>query len=70
MARTLGDGGWSWFGDPRAVHFAGRERKTYVGWVDREGAVVVASFDHRSRHVERTVLKRGLSVDDHNSPGC
>lgn len=69
MARTLGDGGWSWFGDPRAVHFAGRRRKTYVGWVDREGAVTVASFDHRSRHVERAVLRRGLSVDDHNSPG-
>jgi hypothetical protein len=69
MARTIGDGGWSWFGDPRAVHFAGRRRKTYVGWVDRRGAVIVASFDHRSRHVERAVLKRGLSVDDHNSPG-
>lgn len=69
MARTLGNGGWSWFGDPRAVHFAGRRRRTYVGWVDREGAVVVASVDHRSRHVSHTVLRRGLSVDDHNSPG-
>jgi hypothetical protein len=43
VARTVGDGGWSWFGDPRAVYFAGRHR--------------------------RTVLKRGLSIDDHNSPG-
>ena len=25
--------------------------------------------DHRSRDVERFVLRRGLSVDDHNSPG-
>jgi hypothetical protein len=69
VARTLGDGGWSWFGDPRAVFFAGLHRRTYVGWVSRAGEVVVASFDHRSRHVERFVLRRGLSVDDHNSPG-
>ena len=51
------------------MHLAGRRRQTYVGWVSRAGEVVVASFDHRSRHVERFVLKRGLSVDDHNSPG-
>jgi len=69
VARALGDGGWSWFGDPRAVFFAGLHRRTYAGWVSRDGEVVVASFDHRSRHVERTVLRRGLSVDDHNSPG-
>ena len=70
MARTLGDGGWSWFGDPRAVFFAGLHRSTYVGWVSRAGEVVIASFDYRSRHVERFVLRRGLSVDDHNnSPG-
>jgi BNR repeat-containing family member len=69
VARTLGDGGWSWFGDPRAVYFAGRHRRTYVGWIDRGGDLTVASFDHRSRRVQRAVLRRGLSVDDHNSPG-
>ena len=65
----VGDGGWSWFGDPRAVYFSGRHRRTYVGWVSREGNLMVASFDHRSRHIERFVLRYGLSVDDHNSPG-
>ncbi|MEA2193487.1 MAG: hypothetical protein QOI73_3608 [Solirubrobacteraceae bacterium] len=69
MARELGDGGWCWFGDPRAVHFKGRHRRTYVGWVSRDGEITVASFDHATRHVERFVLERGLSVDDHNSPG-
>ena len=69
MARTVGDGGWSWFGDPRAVFFAGRHRRTYVGWVSRDGRVMVASFDHGSRHIERFVLRRGVSVDDHHSPG-
>jgi hypothetical protein len=69
VARALGDGGWSWFGDPRAVFHAGRHRRTYVGWVSRSGDVTVASFDHASRHLERFVLRAGLSVDDHNSPG-
>ena len=69
MARALGDGGWSWFGDPRAVFHAGRHRRTYVGWVSRDGEITVASFDHATRHLERVVLRRGLSVDDHNSPG-
>jgi BNR repeat-containing family member len=69
VAITLGDGGWSWFGDPRAVFHAGRHRRTYAGWVSREGDITVASFDHATRDVERAVLRRGLSVDDHNSPG-
>ncbi|CAN5476520.1 hypothetical protein BH20ACT17_BH20ACT17_02700 [soil metagenome] len=69
MSRVVGDGGWSWFGDPRAVYFAGRHRRTYIGWTSRDGEVMIASFDHRSRHIERFVLKRGLSVDDHRSPG-
>jgi len=69
VARELGDGGWCWFGDPRAIHFAGRHRRTYAGWVSRDGEILVASFDHRTRHLERHTLRRGLSVDDHNSPG-
>jgi len=69
VARALGDGGWSWFGDPRAIFHAGRYRRTYVGWVSRDGELTVASFDHVSRHVERFVLRSGLGVDDHGSPG-
>ena len=69
MARSLGDGAWCWFGDPRALFFAGRHRRTYVGWVSRAGEIMVASLDHRTRRLEYFVLERGLSVDDHNSPG-
>src|SRR3954447_22133508 len=69
MARTLGEGAWSWFADPRAGYFSGRHRRTSVGWIDRDGDVVVASFDHDSRTVERAVLRRDLGVDDHNNPG-
>jgi hypothetical protein len=38
--QPIGDGAWSWFGDPRAVTHNGR---TYVGWVDHEGDIKVSS---------------------------
>ena len=28
---------WSWFGDPRAVYHEGAHRRTYTGWVSRDG---------------------------------
>jgi hypothetical protein len=67
-ARTLGPGGWSWFGDPRAVYHAGKHRRTYTGWIDRAGNVVVASIDHDSGAIARATLHKGLGVDDHNNP--
>ena len=32
-------GAWSWFGDPRAVYHEGAHRRTYTGWVSRDGSV-------------------------------
>jgi hypothetical protein len=64
----LGPGGWCWFTDPRALYFAGRRRRTYVGWISRAGDLVVASFDHATRRVQRAVLHRDLGADDHNNP--
>ena len=66
--KTLGDGGWSWFADPRAVYHEGRFRRTYVGWVDRSGAARVASYDHDSGAFVEKVLRSDLGVDDHNNP--
>ena len=68
MARKIGDGGWCWFADPRAVYHAGRHRRTYIGWVDRRGEIMVGSFDHATNRIERAVLHRGFSVDDHHNP--
>ena len=53
---------------PRAVSHGGRHRRTYVGWIDRDGDLVVASFDHGTRRVESGVLHRDLGTDDHNCP--
>jgi hypothetical protein len=61
----LGDGAWSWFGDPRAVFHEGR---TYVGWVDLEGDIKVSSYDHTTGHRVTAVLQARLNRDDHANP--
>ena len=65
---TVGSGAWSWFGDPRAVYHEGRHRRTYVGWIDGDGDVRVASVDSDTGARRVAVLKRGLGRDDHNDP--
>ena len=59
-------GAWCWFGDPRAIYHDGR---TYAGWVDRDGYVVVGMRD--GSHVVRRRLARMSEPgarDDHDSP--
>lgn len=65
---TLGDGGWCWFGDPRAVTYTGEHTRTYVGWVDREGDITVSSYDHGGGTRSLAVLHVALERDDHASP--
>src|SRR5829696_6312587 len=66
--RSLGGGAWSWFADPRAVHYEGAHNRTYVSWIDRLGGVRVASYDHATRVRTTIVLHWNLGVDDHNNP--
>jgi hypothetical protein len=61
-------GAWSWFGDPRAVYHEGAHRRTYTGWVSRDGSVQVASFDHDTGQRTIATLKARLQIDDHNNP--
>ena len=63
--RPVGDGAWSWFGDPRAVTHDGR---TYVGWVDQQGDVKVSSYDHATGDRVTAVLQARLNQDDHANP--
>lgn len=65
---TLGSGAWSWFSDPRAIYHVGRRRKTYTGWIDGQGSVVVASLDRDTGERRTRVLKREMQRDDHNNP--
>jgi PKD repeat protein len=64
----IGDGAWSWFGDPRAVTYTGVHSRTYAGWVDRDGDVMVSSFDHATRERVTAVLASRLNRDDHANP--
>jgi PKD repeat protein len=64
-AHPIGDGAWSWFGDPRAITHDGR---TYVGWVDQEGDVKVSSYDHATGERVTAVLQARLNQDDHANP--
>ena len=61
----LGDGAWSWFGDPRAVT---HDNVTYVGWVDREGDIKVSSHDHATGERVTAQLAARLNRDDHANP--
>jgi hypothetical protein len=60
-----GTGAWCWFADPRAVQYAGQ---SYVGWLDADGNVVVASYDAAGRRSHTTIVRRRLGADDHDNP--
>ena len=61
----IGEGAWSWFGDPRAVAHAGT---TYVGWVDHEGDIKVSSYGHATGQRVTALLAARLNRDDHANP--
>ncbi|CAN5606093.1 hypothetical protein BH20ACT19_BH20ACT19_10380 [soil metagenome] len=64
----FGDGGWSWFQDPRAITHTGEHTRTYVGWVTPAGDVTVGSYDHETSERQSFVLHEALEADDHVSP--
>jgi hypothetical protein len=62
------DGAWCWFSDPRAIFYEGSHKRTYAGWVDSAGNIVVGYYDHDSRKTESTILHEKFEKDDHNNP--
>jgi hypothetical protein len=60
--RTLTDGSWSYFGDPRAVRAHGT---TFLGWVTSDGHVQVGSL--KGKDFQRRTLDF-MGRDDHNNP--
>jgi hypothetical protein len=59
----LGEGAWSWFGDPRAVYSRGA---IFAGWVSPTGWVMAARWSG-GRLSATPVAKEGRP-DDHDSP--
>src|SRR5215210_1175370 len=66
--RTMGDGAWCWFADPRGVRFDGLHKRTYVGWVAQDGDIKVSAYDHDSLSRTTAVLESRLQIDDHSNP--
>ncbi len=62
------DGAWCWFSDPRAVYYEGEYQRTYAGWIDSHGDVIIASYDHQSGEIQSRVLEDGYQIDDHDNP--
>lgn len=63
------DGAWCWFSDPRAVYFEGIHKRTYAGWMDSKGNVVIGFYDHDNKKSESKIIHQNLQVDDHDNPG-
>jgi hypothetical protein len=61
-------GAWTWFSDPRSVYHEGAHRRTYTGWVARDGSIQVASYDHDTGQRAIATLKLRLQIDDHDNP--
>jgi hypothetical protein len=62
------DGAWCWFSDPRAIYFKGKHSRTYAGWVDSSGSIVVGFYDHDLKRIETKILHKTLEKDDHDNP--
>lgn len=63
--RFTHDGAWCWFSDPRAIHRSGR---TYAGWVNTQGDIVVGVLSDQAEPIQTTILHRRLERNDHANP--
>ena len=62
------EGGWSWFGDPRAFYHDG---KTYFAYISGEGHPMAAEYVHATELTStpaRLYPAAAFEVDDHDNP--
>jgi rhamnogalacturonyl hydrolase YesR len=62
------DGSWCWFSDPRAIYYEGKHKRTYAGWVDSHGDVIVGYYDHEIDEIKTVLLEDDYQADDHVCP--
>jgi len=62
------DGAWCWFSDPRALYYEGEHKRTYAGWIDSKGNVMVGYYDHSDKQLNTVVLQENFQKDDHDNP--
>src|SRR5690242_10548349 len=62
---TVSGGGWSWFGDPRAIAIG---NDVYVGWITSQGNVEVGRISLQTGDMSQARLHETLPSDDHSNP--
>jgi hypothetical protein len=62
------NGAWTWYGNPVAIYYEGKYKKTYMGWISNNGVIAVASYDHQTGDTVTKVIRTGYAADDHNHP--
>lgn len=65
MPMELGRGAWCWFQDPRCVTDGDH---TYAAWVEPEGEITIAQYDHQNRTWNLNRSIDTIDYDDHGSP--
>jgi len=62
------DAAWCWFADPRAVYYKSIHERSYFGYINSKGDVVISARDEKTKAVQTFILHEKLQVDDHNVP--
>ncbi|MDL2322579.1 BNR-4 repeat-containing protein [Bacteroidales bacterium OttesenSCG-928-A17] len=62
------DGAWCWFADPRAVYYEGEKKQTYISWINSQGDIMIASYNHDTNEYKEKVIHSKLEIDDHDVP--
>src|SRR4051812_46491827 len=62
---AVAGGGWSWFGDPRAIV---RGDSLFVGWITSHGNVEVGRMSLRTGGWAQARLRGPINIDDHSNP--
>jgi hypothetical protein len=62
------NGAWTWYGNPDAVYYEGKYKKTYVGWISNNAAISVGTYDHETGDIATKVIRTGYQNDDHCHP--
>jgi hypothetical protein len=60
-------GGWSWFGDPRAVYVQSPQPATFVGWIGWNGDITVGEYSPDFGAMRSVVIGHEYH-DDHSVP--
>lgn len=65
---TLNNGAWCWFQGPRVIRHKGLFDKTYSGWVNKKGDIIISSYDDNTKLTVYNTLHSKLQIDDHSAP--